>query len=225
MLLTAAGASNPRGSIAIGLVAVVIAAAVLFLLIRRQRRKRAQRWFELSTDDAESAPELSPPEAMNRALAQMNEHSPLRRVIGIGRSISIGEVELESICVELRETTNRVTVVITDPVIKRQMAVIEESMRKHRRPDHDDWMGPLQPQVIVSDDVGTRYVSANVGGGGGSIDSLRSEIGFSPAVPGAAKLLTIVITRLTDFPAVPFDVQGRPGGRTIEGPWRFDVPL
>jgi hypothetical protein len=77
-------------------------------------------------------------------------------------------------------------------------------------------LGPFA-RAIVSDDLGTHYQAAAMGGNG-SIDRLRLEVRLAPAPPAGAKVLHIRVEEFRD----PFGGSRRPG---VAGPWSVSVEL
>jgi hypothetical protein len=204
------------------------------------RSKRRSRGFSWTSDSGVSAAGTSFETHGSRGIDEggpsMEEMRPfmdfveqgnegaLRRVVGIGRSASAGEVTFELLALEIREVVARLTFVFYDPEQERREFGIRDVVRR-RQPNPNDFSSLLQPRLTLSDDVGTRYQVFPSGGGGGSAGTWRGEVQFVPAPPPGATLLHVSVDRLTDqfwFGAMPG--RTRPP-RVIEGPWVFDVEL
>lgn len=153
------------------------------------------------------------------------EQGSLRRVIGIGRTVSVADITLELLALEIRDGVARLTFVVNDSEqARREIGLRDLALR--RNPAPDDFPSILRPELHVTDDLGTTYqVFPGGGGGSGGGGTWRGELQFAPSPPASATSLLISIDRLTDqlwFGGMRG--QTRPP-RVVQGPWTFDVSL
>ncbi len=133
-------------------------------------------------------------------LAQLGG-SPLVCVIAVGATAITGGVAVELVALEVRG------------------AGLSASLRF--RPA-DETMHLGDPELTVSDDVGTAYevgtvVPSRYGGGG------EARAVVVPRPPDGARTLTLSVARIMR-PALPPELRN-PFDRSVEGPWEFTVSL
>jgi hypothetical protein len=145
------------------------------------------------------------------------EASPLQRVIGVGAGRTVNGITIELLALELREFGAFATIRIEMPSQPERLAMVRT------------------PEIVVRDDVGTRYAAMLYGGGGtypgpGSMIWFRYQAAVVPAVALRAGKLTIRVGRIGNqlpyripTPEGSVDALSEPGW--IEGPWKFEIPL
>jgi len=205
-------------------VSVAVLAAIVAGMLWRLRRSTLSDYGRISVMGPESTEgELREGGRLDRLLQSAGRSSRLIRVVGVGQYVTVGEVTVELIAIELREQLSRLTVVIRD-----QQGRAEEDRRRAQlsnkmAPERDDIWVPLRPVLRLADDAGTNYAVLLVGGGGSGAE-YRYEFLIGPHIPAGARRLTVLIEQLTDEPE--FGYPGRPReARVVSGPWRFDVGL
>jgi hypothetical protein len=130
--------------------------------------------------------------------------SPLVRVIAVGATAISAGVAVELVALEVRG------------------AGLSASLRFRPADPADQTMHLGDPELTVSDDVGTAYeagtiVPSRYGGGG------EARAVVVPRPPDSARALTLSVARIVR-PALPSQVPN-PFDRSVEGPWEFTVSL
>ena len=148
---------------------------------------------------------------------QAIEASTLERVIAVGVGQTVKGITIELISLELRELG------------------AFGSLRIELPSRHSPNRMLYTPDVVVRDDVGTRYAAMGFGGGGmspgrGAVTWLRHQFSIVPAISSRATRLLINVGRIGSqvpyqmpTPEGSVDMLSEPGW--IEGPWKFEVPL
>jgi hypothetical protein len=159
------------------------------------------------------------PEELARMLRMVElltalDDSPLLRVLGVGEAVTVGEVTVELLAIELRAAGCRGTL-----RYRSTAAFPDEIGSRGRLPVP---RGLPRPEVLISDDAGTAYEVAP-GNGGGTARGAEYQFVFTPRPSDAAHRLTVSVTRfgqnlLSPFP-MPEPVPDVPG------PWDFSIPL
>ena len=136
-------------------------------------------------------------------LAQLGS-SPLVRVIAVGATATSAGVAVELLALEVRG------------------AGLSASLRFRPADPADQTLHLGDPELTVSDDVGTAYEAGTVvpsrHGGGGEARAV-----VVPRPPDSAQALTLSVARIMR-PALPSQVPN-PFDRSVEGPWEFTVSL
>ena len=145
------------------------------------------------------------------------ESSPLQRVIGVGTGRTVKGITIELLALELREFGAFATIRIEMPSEPVRFAMA------------------TTPEIVVRDDIGTRYAAMLYGGGfsysgRGSTIWSRYQAAVVPSIPPTAGKLTIRVGRIgnqlpyrSPTPEGSVDALSEPGW--IDGPWKFEVPL
>jgi hypothetical protein len=155
---------------------------------------------------------------------ESGQQGSLRRVTGIGRSVSVADITLELLALEIRDGVGRLTFVVNDPEQARREIGLRD-LALHRNPGPDDLPSILRPELHVTDDLGTTYQVFPGGGGSGGGGNWREEVQFVPSPPASATSLLISVDRLTDqFWLGTMPGRTRPP-KVVEGPWTFAVSL
>ncbi len=195
----------------------VVGAAALYLLDRRVILGGSGRDYHFGWSRSSIAPlrrsRVQPsPEQTERwrrraTLMSAIPGSPLRGVVGVGASAVAGDLTVELIAIEIRDAGGRGLLRFRSQGghIGGQLAMVGE------------------PEVAVTDDVGTRYESG-LGGWSGSQEGGDAEFSFAPRPPDDASQLTIVVERFREFRLPPgHELSGPPEG--IVGPWTFALGI
>ena len=136
-------------------------------------------------------------------LAQLGS-SPLVRVIAVGATATSAGVAVELLALEVRG------------------AGLSASLRFRPADPADQTMHLGDPELTVSDDVGTAYEAGTIvpswHGGGGEARAI-----VVPRPPDGAQTLSLSVARIMRL-ALPSQVPN-PFDRSVEGPWEFTVSL
>ncbi len=202
-----------------GAIGFVVGAAAVWVFDRRVIFGRSGRDYHFGWDRSSFAPlRRSPQQLSPDQIEQLRRYadlmaaipgSPLHGVIGVGASVSVADLTVELIAIEVRDAGGRVTL----------------NWRAHGGKIGG---GPSitvigEPEVTVADDVGTRY---ELGPGGSSShgDGGEAEFSFAPRPPAEAHHLRIVVERFRESRMPPgYRRSGPPAG--VPGPWAFTVEI
>lgn len=144
------------------------------------------------------------------------EASPLQRVIGVGTGRTVKGITIELLSLELREFGAFGSLRIEMPSSSSRLML-------------------STPDVVVRDDVETRYAAMGFGGAGmspgrGAMAWLRHQFSIVPGISANASRLFVLVGRIGNqipyripTPEGSVDMLSEPGW--IEGPWDFEVPL
>jgi hypothetical protein len=133
-----------------------------------------------------------------RVLASVGRGS-LRRVIGVGAVRRVGDITVELISVEIRETGGRL--------------LIRGGPARPHVPWADDELDGQSP-LSLADDLGTSYI-VRFTGGSSDLHAVDAEFVFAPRPPDAARRLTVSVADLASVgltwdskaPALAFDIE------------------
>jgi len=133
------------------------------------------------------------------------ELSPLIRVAGIGKIVESHGITVDFLAIEMRQQGGVIT------------------LRARGGPVAAGATGTVWPMLTVSDDVGTEYVVAPGGGGGGE-GSMQYDFWVAPVPPAGARTLELAISEFAPTPW-PFVRATEPDRVSTPAPWRATVDL
>ena len=125
--------------------------------------------------------------------------SALRGVIGVGASVVAGGLTVELIAIEVRGAGAR--------------ASLNWRVNGDETDDGHRLMMIDEPDVAVTDDVGTRYEVVPQGSSSG-VDRGEASFLFGPSLPALSRELRIVIERFRASPFMPGDRRSAPPGQS-----------
>jgi hypothetical protein len=191
-----------------GLVGAAVGAAVVWLTGRRRRGMGASYRFTDKSRPWPSWPKSPNPEEREQMKLRQDpllliDRSPLRRVVGVGQTLTADGATVECIAIELRDDGGR---------------GLLRSMTPGGRHIGTESVGqqPIDPVPRLEDDLGTAYAVTMPQWRG---DEYSSEMlfRFTPVPPAEARQLVIRAPR-----AWPY---GPSNGASTEDWWSFEVDL
>lgn len=172
-----------------------------------EEERLTERHSTASTPIEPAAPEFMSPEWVE-ALRGRSENmhyfqgaGALIRVIAIGQVVTVGDLTVELSALEVRE------------------GLMYLHWRAHSASPR--WLG--QPDVAISDPLGTPY-GVMPGSGSGGEAEWSGEMWIGPTVPTSVRQLTIEIRRFGE-PSPMFHMREEIPHGPLVGPWRFEVDL
>ncbi len=206
------------GTVIVGVAGLLIGAAIGWVLAARRAPRHSSAVAPLVSVPGQGPPpeEIARMQRIAPLLARVDA-APIEHVVACGQASTVGEVAVELVLVELRGPGGQLLLrwrrLGIDPLRPPPL-----ELDRHGRPK---LFHAGQPVVALADDVGTAYDAMPMGASS-SIGSGEAQVRFVPAVPPAARRLSVTVER---FGGGRWRPPEAPKELVFEGPWHFEVPL